>query len=89
MREMLLQAMGGARDTVRYQMVAMNNLANVATDGFRREIAHFDRAAGGVHRSRPDFEPGPVRMTGRTMDVAIDGPGWFKVNRIFIIFFPN
>ena len=39
MREMLLLAMRGARDIVHRQQVTMNNLANVSTDGFRREIS--------------------------------------------------
>ena len=50
MREMLLLSMRGARDIVRRQEVVMNNLANVSTDGFRREIAHVQEDADGQVR---------------------------------------
>ncbi|MEP5765403.1 MAG: flagellar basal body rod protein FlgF [Halieaceae bacterium] len=81
MREMLLMAMRGARDVVRRQEVNMNNLANVSTDGFRKEIAHIQRDANGhgVRNTTPDFSPGDIRTTGNSLDVAIAGRGWIAV----------
>lgn len=81
MREMLLMAMKGARDIVRTQTVNMNNLANVSTDGFRKEIAHVDRDEHGASLpvSSPDFTIGAIRTTGRALDVAISGEGWMAI----------
>jgi flagellar basal-body rod protein FlgF len=70
--------------------IIANNLANVATTGFKRELARFSRETaaargggltrGGVEASSvTDFSSGPVRPTGNPMDVAIDGGGFFVV----------
>lgn len=81
MREMLLLSMRGARDIVRRQEVVMNNLANVSTDGFRREIALVSEDANGQMRrgTGPDLSPGALRSTGRDLDVAVSGRGWIAI----------
>ena len=81
MREMLLLAMRGARDIVHRQQVTMNNLANVSTDGFRREISLVQEGQDSLMRrsTGPDLTPGAVRTTGRDLDVAISGEGWIAI----------
>jgi flagellar basal-body rod protein FlgF len=81
MREMLLLAMRGARDIVHRQEVTMNNLANVSTDGFRREISLVQEGQDTLMRrtTGPDLTPGAVRTTGRDLDVAIAGEGWIAI----------
>ncbi len=67
-----------------------HNLANVSTTGFRAERMLFDQAlqkAGDRQRvafvvdraSYLEERPGPVEVTNRTLDVALDGDGWFTV----------
>ena len=58
---------------------ATHNLANVASDGFRRlrsELALTGR--GLVARATPDSAQGGIRETGRTLDLALLGRGAFR-----------
>ena len=81
MREMILMSMQGARDIVQSQTLNMNNLANISTDGFRKEITHLERGEDGLNYqiSRPDMSSGPIRSTGNSLDVAISGDGWIAL----------
>jgi flagellar basal-body rod protein FlgG len=60
------------------------NLANVSTPGYRREI-HVTRsfadvmAAAAPAESATDLRPGTFKHTGRALDVAIEGAGFFEV----------
>jgi len=67
-----------------------HNLANVSTSGFRAQIDAFRAAPipgeGLATRTlvqddsvAADFTPGVVQQTGRELDMAIQGPGWFAV----------
>lgn len=60
--------------------IATNNLANTSSDGFRKQEARGRIGANGVTtqaiRSR---EQGALRHTGRTLDLAIVGPGAFRL----------
>ncbi|HHD63008.1 MAG TPA: flagellar basal-body rod protein FlgF [Desulfobulbaceae bacterium] len=72
-----------------------NNLANINSTGFKKDRVGFealltgrkqDTDARGINYSRIrkigiDFEQGPLRETGRDLDVAISGKGFFKINR--------
>lgn len=66
----------------RLQEVVANNLANVSTTGFK-----LDRLTGeqreGTSFPTPvqatDFRQGPLRDTGRPLDLALEGDGWFVV----------
>jgi flagellar basal body rod protein FlgG len=59
---------------------ATQNLANVATDGFRRVRSAVDLTARGlVAREVPDPAQGGIRQTGRAFDLALLGPGSFAV----------
>jgi len=74
--------------------VTANNLANVATAGFKADAMVFDEAAN--TRAHADSDPreirfvrdvtlmrdmrqGPIAMTGNPLDVAIEGDGFFIV----------
>jgi flagellar basal body rod protein FlgG len=60
--------------------VATQNLANVSSDGFRRLAAQVRLTAGGLVTSTgATHEQGAVRNTGRPFDLALLGPGAFRV----------
>jgi flagellar basal-body rod protein FlgF len=72
------------------QAVNASNLANAATPGFRADLimaqqsrAHTadlaSRAYATTRNTGVDFAPGSVNRTGRDLDVAINGSGWFAV----------
>lgn len=87
----LYTSMTGAKHNALAQTVHANNLANVGTDGFRRDyvaarsmgVWYGDglptRAFALTERPATDFTVGSIRETGRELDVAIDGPGWIAV----------
>jgi flagellar basal-body rod protein FlgF len=83
-------AMSGAKQNVVSQTAHSNNLANASTTGFRSDYTqsraqpvfgdHFPtRAFAMAERPASDLQQGPLQATGRQMDVAIEGPGWFVV----------
>ena len=90
MDHMLYVGMNGARATQLAQATAVNNLANASTAGFRADFHSLlaQEIAGPGHASRinavssqraSQLESGPVEQTGRDLDVAINGDGWFAV----------
>ncbi len=76
----------------REMSVVANNIANVDTTGFKREMmiyqsypekAPFDRTETQFVIDRAtatDYAQGPLKVTGKTLDLAIDGPGYFTVD---------
>lgn len=90
MDRMIYTAMTGAKHILDQQANVSNNLANATTNGFRAQIDAF-RAVPVQNNPLPtqafvvdatvgtDFTPGSVQQTGRTLDVAIQGKGWFAV----------
>ena len=56
-----------------------NNLSNISTNAFKKDIISFDQALTMEVVSSTDFSPGPVRYTGNDLDIAIEGSGFFKV----------
>lgn len=90
MDKLIYTAMTGAKNTLGQQAAVANNLANATTDAFRSEYMMLravpiqgdgmDTRAF-VIDSTPgtDFSPGPIQTTGRQLDVAILGRGWFAV----------
>lgn len=68
-----------------------NNIANLSTNGYRREGAvfaeHVARLQGGdqslslavMNRHFIDLSPGEVTKTGNPLDFAIEGEGFFQV----------
>ena len=78
----ILNAAHGLSYYARLQEVTANNLANASTDAFK-----VDRMSGRMldGQSYPvpvehlDLTQGAFRQTGRSLDVAIDGPGFLVV----------
>jgi flagellar basal body rod protein FlgG len=54
-----------------------NNMANVNTPGFKRDVPVFEGYL--VKQSKIDFTPGHYEQTERDLDVAINGPGFFQI----------
>lgn len=90
MDEMVYLAMTGAKQTEFAQAINSNNLANLSTSGFRADLHSFSslpiegpgvdsRVNAVVESYGTDFTPGPVANTGRDLDVAINGAGFFAV----------
>ncbi|BCX82924.1 flagellar basal-body rod protein FlgF [Methylomarinovum caldicuralii] len=86
----LFVVMSGARETLRAQASVSNNLANVNTTGFKQDLEQFrsmpvfgpgypSRVYALNERPATDFDPGPIRTTGRDLDVAVKGDGWIAV----------
>jgi flagellar basal-body rod protein FlgF len=83
-------AMAGAQQLLHQQAVTAHNLANASTTGYKAETTTFRVApvAGPGQPTRAyalestpgaDLTPGTVQATGRELDVALQGPGFFAV----------
>ncbi len=70
--------------------VIAHNLANMNTTAFRAERSLFDTALSRANRDNPvsfvidratytDVTAGTMSQTGRPLDIALRGPGWFQV----------
>ncbi len=97
-----LSADGAQAQATRMEVIT-NNLANVDTVGFKRDLAIFQAryaeeteagldfsgsgsindVGGGVQvqETRTDFSSGPIRRTNIPTDVAIEGDGFFQVQK--------
>lgn len=90
MDKLIYTAMTGAKATMGQQAAVAHNLANASTTGFRSEL-HRLRAVPVQSEALPtraftleasvasDFSAGPLQHTGRSLDVAVSGKGWFAV----------
>ena len=56
-----------------------NNLANINTNAFKKDIISFREALSMQNNSTIDLSPGPLRYTGNELDMALETPGFFKV----------
>lgn len=87
-------AASGASSQMRALDATANNLANATTPGFKADRTlfqeHLVRAAlsgqsrdamryGGVSGIRADLSAGPLKVTQRPLDVAVEGDGYFVV----------
>ena len=90
MDRLLYVAMTGAKQLMQAQALVAHNLANVATTGFRADLARFEARPiqGPGYPSRVntvatglgfDRSQGTLVQTGEVLDVAIDGKGWLAV----------
>ena len=90
MEKLIYTAMSGAEHTRLAQQIRANNLANINTTGFRADFERVSAAAidGAGYQSRvmareeqagSNFTPGPLMQTGRKLDLAIRGEGFFTV----------
>ncbi len=60
----------------RFDIIA-NHLANVATAGYKAEEISFDDLFRA--RMRVDLSQGQIEPTGNPLDLALSGPGFFKI----------
>ena len=86
-------ALSGAVTVDNHLEVLSNNLANVSTPGFKQDRCYFQSIlnntiqngiASGVNyasmeNTETDFSQGRIEHTGRRLDLAIQGEGFFKV----------
>jgi flagellar basal-body rod protein FlgF len=90
MDRIIYTAMSGARHILEKQATVSHNLANASTTGFKAQIDSF-RAVPVLNSDMPtrafvtdstvgtDFSSGAIQQTGRDLDVAVQGKGWFAV----------
>nr|WP_290443875.1 flagellar basal body rod protein FlgF [Halomonas sp. Mc5H-6] len=88
---MLYTAMSGAKHTMDQQSVVSNNLANVATSGFRAQLQAArsvpvegdallpTRTSAVTTTPGTDYSQGPIERTGRMLDVAMQDDAWMAV----------
>jgi len=90
MDRLIYLAMAGAQQLLQQQAVTAHNLANAATTGYKAETAAFrvapvagpglpTRAYALDSTTGADLSAGAIQSTGRDLDVAIEGPGFFTV----------
>ncbi|HTD05381.1 flagellar basal-body rod protein FlgF [Undibacterium sp.] len=92
MDRLIYTAMTGAKHILEQQATTSHNLANTSTTGFRAQLDSF-RAVPVVSDGLPtrafvvdatvgtDFSTGALQMTGRSLDVAVQGKGWLVVQQ--------
>lgn len=86
----LFSAASGMMSMIQAQEVITNNIANVATQGFKKDIPIYrsfstilEREMEGKERQSRventfiDFTQGEIEPTGRALDLAIKGEGFF------------
>lgn len=90
MDRLIYIAMTGAQQLLQQQAVSAHNLANAGTTGFKAETQAFrvapvsgpglpTRAYAVDTTTGADLTPGALQSTGRDLDVAIEGEGFFAV----------
>ena len=90
MDKLLYVAMTGASQNALAQKAHANNLANISTNGFQRDLEQARsmpvfgdsfpaRAFAMTERPATDFSEGPLVETGRDLDVAVTGKGFIAV----------
>ena len=87
----IYQALSGAKALMQRQDALSNNLANANTTGFRADLLAFRSVpirADGTATTRVynleatagfNTQSGALTQTGRALDVAVNGDGWFAV----------
>lgn len=91
MEPILYNVTGGATQGFNRQSMIGNNLANSNTPGFKADLyAAQSQYLQGVgvgkvalavqNANQHDLTPGPIMTTGRDLDVAVEGKGWFTVS---------
>jgi flagellar basal-body rod protein FlgF len=94
MDRLIYTAMTGASQTLNRQAAVAHNLSNVSSTGYRAEEHRLravqvqsnaqqkglaTRAFAIDASTHTDYTPGPMIVTGRPLDMAIQGAGWFAV----------
>ena len=91
MDALIYTAMSGAERAMRGQQVHANNLANLDTNGFRANLelaqaanlpgyGYDDRHMSQLQANAVTDRQGALRQTGRDLDIAISGNGYFAVD---------
>jgi flagellar basal-body rod protein FlgF len=94
MDKFLYIAASGAKQDLMATGIRANNLANAQTNGFKAQLeqARAMPAYGEGFASRVfsmtespsnNYESGPLKTTGNSLDIAIQGDGWFGVQTEF------
>lgn len=94
MDRLIYTAMTGASQTLSRQAAVAHNLANVSSAGYRAEEHRLravqvqsnaqekglaTRAFAVDASTHTDYTPGPMTITGRPLDMAVQGAGWIAV----------
>ena len=90
MDKFLYVAMSGAKQGMNALAVRANNLANANTDGFKSDMTQAramqafgeglpTRVFSMIESPGTNFSSGPIKSTGRDLDIAIKGDGWIAV----------
>ncbi|UQB42694.1 flagellar basal body rod protein FlgF [Thiomicrospira microaerophila] len=90
MDRMLYVSMSGAKEALLSQANNANNLANATTDGFKQDFNQFraqhmdgpgwhTRSYSMDERPATDFSAGPIKVTGRALDVATKENGYMAI----------
>ncbi len=90
MDKMLYVAMSGAKQSMQALSINANNLANAQTTGFKEDLANArsmqafgeglpTRVFAMTERASQNFDSGAQITTDRSLDVSIQGKGWFAV----------
>ncbi|MCX7166894.1 MAG: flagellar basal-body rod protein FlgF [Rhodocyclales bacterium] len=94
MDRLIYTAMTGASQMLNRQAAVAHNLANVNSAGYRAEEHRLravqvqsnaqqkglaTRAFAVDASTHTDFNPGPIMITGRPLDMAVQGTGWFAL----------
>ncbi|OQY25722.1 MAG: flagellar basal-body rod protein FlgF [Desulfobacteraceae bacterium 4572_35.2] len=88
-------ALSGAISKMQAVEVVSNNLSNVNTAGYKKDRLHFASVLDAATQTQQsngmnytyvpetvtDFTEGVMESTSNDLDVAIDGDGFFKINR--------
>jgi len=88
MDKLLYIAMSGAKQNMQALSINANNLANAKTTGFKADLAQArsmqafgegqpTRVFAMTERASQNFDSGSLITTGRSLDLAINGEGWF------------
>jgi flagellar basal-body rod protein FlgF len=93
MDRLVYTSMSGAKHLLARQDTLAQNLANVNTTGYRADVvalravpARGQEAGTRVFAVETtvgwDMKTGPMATTGRSLDIAVQGPGWIAVQGI-------
>jgi flagellar basal-body rod protein FlgF len=88
--QVLYILMTGANAVMDRMTATTNNLANVNTTGFKAQQPVFqsfplynqgqpDRVDVAAREATANFASGATQQTGRSLDIAVKGPGWIAV----------
>lgn len=91
MDRIIYTAANGANRVLDQQAVLTNNMANIGTTGFREQLLNYRSVPVVSEQGLPtrvstvattpgsNMQQGVMAETGRALDVAITGEGWFSV----------